>query len=160
MQHLSSCALRHRRRGFARGIHAERECAPASIGHSLAARVATRHRRHACAFRSHRLSVQHRRWRSPAFFLNQPLENIDWVIDVNLKAPLVGMRLVGDVMVKQGAGHIINVASLAGFRRHRGTRSTRRQRAVCETPPSRPQSNGASKALRSRSSRRIWWTRR
>jgi len=51
----------------------------------------------------------------PAFFLNQPLENIDWVIDVNLKAPLVGMKLVGEVMVKQGAGHIINIASLAGL---------------------------------------------
>lgn len=51
----------------------------------------------------------------PAFFLNQPMENIDWVIDVNLKAPLIGMKLVGEVMVKQGAGHIINVASLAGL---------------------------------------------
>lgn len=51
----------------------------------------------------------------PAFFLNQPIENIDWVIDVNLKGPLIGMKLVGDVMIKQGAGHIINVASLAGL---------------------------------------------
>ncbi len=51
----------------------------------------------------------------PAFFLDQPLENVDWVIDVNLKAPLVGMKLVGEVMRKQGAGHIVNVASLAGL---------------------------------------------
>lgn len=51
----------------------------------------------------------------PAFFLNQPTENIDFVIDLNLKGPLIGMKLVGEVMVKQGGGHIINVASLAGL---------------------------------------------
>ena len=50
-----------------------------------------------------------------AFFLQQPIENIDWVIDINLKGPLVGMRVVGDVMTKQRSGHIINVASLAGL---------------------------------------------
>jgi len=51
----------------------------------------------------------------PAFFLEQPLENIDFVIDLNLKGPLIGMKLVGDVMVRQGPGHIIAVASLAGL---------------------------------------------
>jgi 3-oxoacyl-[acyl-carrier protein] reductase len=51
----------------------------------------------------------------PAFFLDQPEENIDWVIDVNLKGPLLGMKVVGDIMRKQGSGHIINVASLAGL---------------------------------------------
>ncbi|RME87380.1 MAG: SDR family oxidoreductase, partial [Anaerolineae bacterium] len=51
----------------------------------------------------------------PAFFLDQPLENFDWVLDVNLKGALLGMRLVGEVMRKQGSGHIINVASLAGL---------------------------------------------
>ena len=50
-----------------------------------------------------------------AFFLNQPIENIDWVIDVNLKGPLIGMRAAGEVMIKQGSGHIINVGSLAGL---------------------------------------------
>ncbi len=50
-----------------------------------------------------------------AFFLQQPIENIDWVIDINLKGPLVGMRVVGDVMTKQRSGHIINIASLAGL---------------------------------------------
>ena len=30
-----------------------------------------------------------------AFFLEQPIENIDWTIDVNLKGPLIGMKLVG-----------------------------------------------------------------
>jgi 3-oxoacyl-[acyl-carrier protein] reductase len=50
-----------------------------------------------------------------AFFLTQPTENIDWVIDVNLKGPLIGMRVVGEIMLKQGSGHIINVGSLAGL---------------------------------------------
>lgn len=50
-----------------------------------------------------------------AFFLTQPIGNIDWVIDVNLKGPLIGMKAAGDVMMKQGSGHIINVASLAGL---------------------------------------------
>lgn len=51
----------------------------------------------------------------PDFLLNQPVENIDWIVDVNLKGPLVGMKLVGEVMAKQGSGHIINIASLAGL---------------------------------------------
>ncbi len=51
----------------------------------------------------------------PAFLLEQPLENFDWVIDVNLKGALLGMRLVGEVMVRQGSGHIIQMASLAGL---------------------------------------------
>jgi 3-oxoacyl-[acyl-carrier protein] reductase len=50
-----------------------------------------------------------------AFFLDQPIENIDWVIDVNLKGPLIGMKAVGEVMLKQGFGHIINIGSLAGL---------------------------------------------
>jgi len=50
-----------------------------------------------------------------AFFLPQPIENLDWVIDVNLKGPLIGMRVVGEVMLKQKSGHILNVASLAGL---------------------------------------------
>jgi len=51
----------------------------------------------------------------PAFLLDQPLENFDWVIDVNMKGALLGVRLAGEVMVRQGAGHIILVASLAGL---------------------------------------------
>lgn len=50
-----------------------------------------------------------------SFFLSQPIENIDLVLDINLKGPLIGMRLVGEVMMKQGSGHIINVGSLAGL---------------------------------------------
>ncbi len=51
----------------------------------------------------------------PAFLLEQSIENLEWILDVNLKGPLLGMRLVGEVMVRQGWGHIINVASLAGL---------------------------------------------
>ena len=50
-----------------------------------------------------------------AFFLTQPIENIDWVVDVNLKGPLIGMKVAGDVMLRQGSGQIINVGSLAGL---------------------------------------------
>ncbi len=50
-----------------------------------------------------------------AFFLKQPIENIDLVLDINLKGPLLGMRLAGEVMQKQGFGHIVNVGSLAGL---------------------------------------------
>ena len=51
----------------------------------------------------------------PAYILDQPLENLDWVIDVNLKGPLLGMKLAGEMMRQQGFGQIINVASLAGL---------------------------------------------
>lgn len=49
------------------------------------------------------------------FFRDQPLEAIDNIIDTNLKGALLGMKLVGQVMLQQKAGHIINVASLAGL---------------------------------------------
>lgn len=49
------------------------------------------------------------------FLLDQPLENVDAVIDLNLKGPIYGMKAVGPVMAAQGSGHIINVASLAGL---------------------------------------------
>ena len=51
----------------------------------------------------------------PMFFRDQPIEAIDRVVDVNLKGALIGMKLAGEVMLKQGSGHIINVASLAGL---------------------------------------------
>ncbi|WKZ46289.1 MAG: SDR family oxidoreductase [Anaerolineales bacterium] len=51
----------------------------------------------------------------PLFFQDQPLSAIDQVIDVNLKGALIGMRLTGEVMLKQGAGHIVNIASLAAI---------------------------------------------
>jgi NAD(P)-dependent dehydrogenase (short-subunit alcohol dehydrogenase family) len=49
------------------------------------------------------------------FLLEQPLANVDFVIDVNLKGPLYGMRLAGQVMAAQHSGHIVNVGSLAGL---------------------------------------------
>ncbi|MEZ4767745.1 MAG: SDR family oxidoreductase [Caldilineales bacterium] len=49
------------------------------------------------------------------FLLEQPVENVDLVIDLNLKGPVYGMRLVGQVMAAQRSGHIVNVASLAGL---------------------------------------------
>ncbi len=51
----------------------------------------------------------------PAFLQDQSLENMESVIDVNLKGPLLGMKLAGEKMLQQGSGHIINVASLAGL---------------------------------------------
>jgi 3-oxoacyl-[acyl-carrier protein] reductase len=49
------------------------------------------------------------------FLLDQPQENVDFVIDLNLKGPIYGMRLAGQVMATQQSGHIINVGSLAGL---------------------------------------------
>src|SRR4030095_8525879 len=50
----------------------------------------------------------------PAFLLDAPAAAVDTTIDVNLKGPVHGMRAVAPVMVRQGGGHIVNVASLAG----------------------------------------------
>jgi len=56
-----------------------------------------------------------------AMFTDQPLENIDLLVDINLKGTLYGMRIVAEQMVKQGSGHIVNVASLAGVAPTPGT---------------------------------------
>lgn len=50
----------------------------------------------------------------PGFLLDVPVEAVDTIIDVNLKGPVHGMKAVAPVMVRQGWGHIVNVASLAG----------------------------------------------
>jgi 3-oxoacyl-[acyl-carrier protein] reductase len=50
----------------------------------------------------------------PGFLLDVPLAAVDTTIDVNLKGPVYAMRIVAPVMVRQGSGHIVNVASLAG----------------------------------------------
>ena len=50
----------------------------------------------------------------PGFLLDVPIAAVDTTIDVNLKGPVYGMRIVAPVMVRQGSGHIVNVASLAG----------------------------------------------
>jgi 3-oxoacyl-[acyl-carrier protein] reductase len=51
----------------------------------------------------------------PGFLLDVPRRIVDATIDVNLKGPIHGMRAVAPVMVRQHAGHIVNVASLAGI---------------------------------------------
>ena len=51
----------------------------------------------------------------PGFLLDVPLQVVDNTIDVNLKGPIYGMKAVAPVMVRQGHGHIVNVASLAGL---------------------------------------------
>jgi len=56
-----------------------------------------------------------------AMFTDQPLENIDLLVDVNLKGTLYGMRIVAEQMLKQGSGHVVNVASLAGVAPTPGT---------------------------------------
>ena len=56
-----------------------------------------------------------------AMFVDQPLENIDLLIDINLKGTLYGMRIVAEQMVAQRSGHIVNVASLAGVAPTPGT---------------------------------------
>ncbi|AQG82617.1 SDR family oxidoreductase [Spirosoma montaniterrae] len=42
-------------------------------------------------------------------------EDIDFMVDINLKGVMLGTRYLAEVMKKQGAGHIINIASLAGI---------------------------------------------
>lgn len=51
----------------------------------------------------------------PGFLLEQPAASVDFAIDLNLKGPLYGLRLVGQVMASQRGGHIVNVGSLAGI---------------------------------------------
>ena len=56
-----------------------------------------------------------------AMFIDQPLGNIDALVDINLKGALYGMRIVAGRMAARGSGHIINVASLAGVSPTPGT---------------------------------------
>lgn len=42
-------------------------------------------------------------------------EDIERQVDVNIKSVMLGTRYLGRLMVKQGSGHIINIASLAGL---------------------------------------------
>jgi NAD(P)-dependent dehydrogenase (short-subunit alcohol dehydrogenase family) len=44
-----------------------------------------------------------------------PDEDIDWVIDVNLRAVLSGIRTVVPRMVGRRRGHVLNVASMSGL---------------------------------------------
>lgn len=47
-------------------------------------------------------------------FLQMPVEEWDLMFKVNLRGPLLFCRQVAPIMVKQGSGSIVNVASLAG----------------------------------------------
>lgn len=51
----------------------------------------------------------------PAFLIEQPLDDLDFVLDLNLKGPLLGIKLAGEIMARQGSGHILSVGSLAGL---------------------------------------------
>jgi 3-oxoacyl-[acyl-carrier protein] reductase len=56
-----------------------------------------------------------------AMFIDQPLQNIDALVDTNLKGSLYGMRIVAQHMAARGSGQIINIASLAGVTPTPGT---------------------------------------
>ena len=47
-------------------------------------------------------------------FLDEPDAVIDTQIDVNLRGPIIGMRLILPSMIERGSGHVVNVASMAG----------------------------------------------
>lgn len=47
-------------------------------------------------------------------FLNEPDSVIDTQIDVNLRGPIIGMRLILPQMIERRRGHVVNVASMAG----------------------------------------------
>jgi 3-oxoacyl-[acyl-carrier protein] reductase len=50
----------------------------------------------------------------PNFVNSYELSSIDRHFDINTKGTIYGIKIVGDIMIKQRSGHIINVASLAG----------------------------------------------
>lgn len=41
--------------------------------------------------------------------------DIDFIVDINVKGVLIGSRLLAEQMVRQGRGHLINIASLAAL---------------------------------------------
>lgn len=41
--------------------------------------------------------------------------DIDFIIDINVKGVMLGSRLLTELMVRQGSGHLINIASLAAI---------------------------------------------
>ena len=50
----------------------------------------------------------------PGFIFDIELDSIDRHMDINAKGTFYGMKIIGDQMISQGSGHIINIASLAG----------------------------------------------
>ena len=51
---------------------------------------------------------------TPGFIHKTDIKDLDAQMDINAKGMMYGAKLVSEVMVKQGHGHIINMASLAG----------------------------------------------
>jgi len=51
----------------------------------------------------------------PGFLMETPLEELEKHIDINLKGAIYGCHIIGQQMLQQGFGHIINIASLAGI---------------------------------------------
>lgn len=51
---------------------------------------------------------------TPNFLSDLSLQEIDLQLNVNLKGVMYGSKFAADAMIKQGFGHIINIASLAG----------------------------------------------
>ncbi len=50
----------------------------------------------------------------PSFLKDLDVQTIDYQIDVNSKGMMYGTKYAADLMIEQGSGHIINIASLAG----------------------------------------------
>lgn len=44
-----------------------------------------------------------------------PMADWDWIIDINLKGVVRGVRTFTPMFAEQGSGHIVNIASLAGL---------------------------------------------
>ncbi len=51
----------------------------------------------------------------PGYATNIRPEDIDFMVDINLKGVMLGTRFLAEAMKRQGAGHIVNIASLAGI---------------------------------------------
>ncbi|MEW5980355.1 MAG: SDR family oxidoreductase [Acidobacteriota bacterium] len=51
----------------------------------------------------------------PGFVGEFPLEHIDLHLDINTKGAILGTRCAAQQMIKQKAGHIVNMCSLAGL---------------------------------------------
>lgn len=56
----------------------------------------------------------------PGYLTEQTPADVDWMVDVNLKGVMLGTCALAEVMLQQGGGHIVNVASLAGIAPIRG----------------------------------------
>jgi 3-oxoacyl-[acyl-carrier protein] reductase len=49
------------------------------------------------------------------FVMDMNFQDIDYQIDVNTKGVLYGTKFAAELMMRQGAGHIINFSTLSGF---------------------------------------------